>query len=154
MGPWFGAGLACSALVMVVVLIPELRSSFPLGKLSQNNYMCMFTFILSGDWHELNCLHKECKPKTYVSLAESKPRLWTPVFSSTSQTEGKHKNSQNSQAGDSYSGANLKRPTRFEEEVKQFWGGRQDRVSMATATLIKEIYLMSWLLLSEVLVCY
>lgn len=52
-----------------------------------------------------------------------------PLFSSTLQTEGKHKNSQSSGAGDSYSGANLKRRTGFEEQVKQSFGGEQDRVS-------------------------
>lgn len=139
MVPWFGAGLDRSVWVVVVVLMPALGSPFTLGKLSQNNYMCIFTFILSGDWHELNCLHKECKLK--LALQRSQPVTCSgqatqrqatsldPLFSSTLHTERKHKNSQSSGAGDSYSGANLKRPTGFEEQMKQSFEGEQDRVS-------------------------
>lgn len=79
---------------------------------------------------------KNANPILKLALQRSQPVTCSeqatsldPLSSSTLQTEGKHKNSQSSGAEDSDSGANLKWPTRFEEQVKQFFRGGQDRVS-------------------------
>lgn len=101
-------------------------------------YLHLFFLEIGMNW---TAFIKNANPILKLALQRSQPvtrsgqatqRQATsldPLFSSTLQTEGKYKNSQSSGAGDSYSGTNLKRPTGFEEQVKQSFGGEQDRVS-------------------------